>query len=208
LGDSYLWAQGVRPEDGVLSQQEGLFADSADEVQTINTGFPRMNTWWQLSSLRQRGLAYDPDLVLLFFVLNDVEENLGEPGPQLEFFSDYQALYPAPDRLSRISHLWGWARQRFLRTVHGRRYIQQSRDSFFEQGWKWSSCAEALRIMHAELQERDIPFLMVVFPFFVQLDGDYPFQAIHDRIARDMDSAGVPLLDLRPIYQDFSGPEL
>ena len=23
-----------------------------------------------------------------------------------------------------------------------------------------------------------------------------------------MDSAGVPLLDLRPIYQDFSGPEL
>ena len=95
------------------TELEGLLqADSAGEVETINTGFPRMNTWWQLSSLRQRGLAYDPDLVLLFFVLNDVEEKLGEPGPQLEFFSDYQALYQSPDRLSSVSHLWGWARQR------------------------------------------------------------------------------------------------
>ncbi len=209
LGDSYLWAQGVRQEDGVLSQLEGLLqADWPEEVEAINTGFPRMNTWWQSSLLQQIGLAYEPDVVVLFFVLNDVEENLGEPGPQLEFFSGYQALYQTSDRLSGVSEFWGWARQRFLRNVRGRKYIQESRDSFFDQSWKWESCADALRTMHAELERRDIPFLMVLFPFFVHLDGDYPFQTIHNRIAEDMASSGVSLLDLRPIYKDFSGPEL
>ena len=47
-----------------------------------------------------------------------------------------------------------------------------------------------------------------VFPFFIDLNGDYPFQPIHDLVSALGRERGIPVLDLRDAYRDFSGPEL
>lgn len=49
---------------------------------------------------------------------------------------------------------------------------------------------------------------MVIFPFLHDLDGDYPFQPIHDVVRTHLESTGVRVLDLRPAFSDYHGPEL
>ena len=118
LGDSIAWGWGV--DDGLA------FADLVEErlgpdVEVINLGVPGYSTDQHLWTLERDGLRYDPDLVLLCFVLNDVVGNdqliaqgrpkpcfkkaesgwsvVGRPAPLREFVDDspvdgaLQALY-------------------------------------------------------------------------------------------------------------------
>mgnify|MGYP002630805702 CR=1 FL=1 len=210
LGDSYLWGQGVHQGDRVLDLLQGSLGahDPSRRVETINTARPGVNTFWQASTLQARGLAYDPDLVILFFVLNDVEQNVRGPVAMVEFLTDYRNLYQQHDRLSAHSQLWGWARQRYLTTARARQYVTDCVASFHEHSWKWELTTGALNEIQAQLEARGIPLLMVVFPFFVELDGDYPFASIHEVVQRHAEQRGIPLLDLREAYSRFHGPEL
>ena len=101
-----------------------------------------MNTQAQRDLLRKRGLSYDPDLVIVHFVLNDVE--YGSEGPAIDFYMDYTQIYLRPDFLARYSFLWGWARQRFLLNVRAQNYIRQCVASFQTDNQKWKQCRAAL----------------------------------------------------------------
>ncbi len=210
LGDSYLWGQGVHQGDRVLDLLESSLAahDPSRTVETINTARPGVNTFWQASMLQSRGLAYDPDLVILFFVLNDVEQDTRGPVAMVEFQTDYRNLYQQPDWFTAHSQLWGWARQRTIATARARDYITDCVASFHEHSWKWDLTRGALDEIQASLEARGIPLLMVVFPFFVELDGDYPFESIHEVVQEHAEQRGIPVLDLREAYSRFHGPEL
>ena len=211
LGDSYLYGTGVRYEDGVLAKLEVGLNEAlagAPTVETINTGVPGTNTSQHRDLLRSRGWSYDPDVVVLFYVLNDVEQRLFEDGPRIDFFRNYTSVYQRPDLLSRYSRLWGWGRQRFLATAGARRYVRESIAGFTEESPGWIESRTALEDIHRQAQERGVPFLLVIFPFYHDLDGEYPFQPVHDVVRSYAEDAGIPVLDLRDSYREFRGPEL
>jgi len=210
LGDSYLWGQGVRAEDVVLVKLGRELGDhvAGREVETINAGIAGSNTVLQRDLLRERGLAYDPDLVIVHFCLNDVEDDVDRPGPRIEFFDNYTSLYLSPDALSRFSDLWGWARQRCLVRWRARRYIDRCVATFREDSPGWIHCREALRDIQAICRRQRIGLLVVIFPFFHELDGTYPFQVVHDAVRGFCEGHGIPVLDLREAYRGYHGPEL
>lgn len=213
LGDSYLYGQGVRHEDLCLTRLQVLLSKTFRNVtiETINTGLSGANTAFQAELLRHRGLDYDPDLVIVHFVLNDVEkslEALKQRGPRVEFVGNYLSIYDKPDVLSKYSNLWAWARQRYLRQVHGRAYLNQCLESFQRDSSKWAQCGRALSDIQRICQEHGARMLVVIFPFFVNLDEDYPFQPIHDVVRRFCESSGIDVIDLRDHYRDYNGPEL
>jgi hypothetical protein len=212
LGDSYLFGQGVKQEDVCLSKLGNLVNEAGRpyRVETINAGLSDMNTAVQSELLVHRGLAYNPNLVIVHFVLNDVEEveALFRPGPKVEFFVDYVQIYQSPDWLSRRSYFWGWARQSYLRSVRAKRYIDQCIESFQTDSSKWDRCRRALLDIRDLTDERGIGLLFVIFPFFHDLDGDYPFQIIHDTVRSFCEQEGIHVLDLRDAYREYHGPEL
>jgi hypothetical protein len=210
LGDSYLWGQGVHREDIVLTKLGQRLAAVAPNrtIETINAARSGSNTVGQLASLNQRGLAFDPDLVILHFVPNDVEESPDDPRPKIDFFRDYTAIYQTPDRLSEFSNLWSWVRQRFLAWFRARAYVRDSVASFDVSSSKWQTARRALLGMRDALRDRDIPLLVVIFPFFHDLDGDYPFAPIHDVVREFCESNDIAVLDLRESYRGYRGPEL
>lgn len=210
LGDSYLWGQGVRQEDICLTRLGRLLEQSADgvSVETINTGLSGSNTAFHAELLHDVGLAFRPDLVVLHFVPNDVEPFLGGARPQIEFFTNYTSIYLGEDRLSRISRLWGWARQRFLQEVRARRYVRECIASFSPSSSEWAGCRDAIDDLNDICRDHDIPLLVVVFPFFHELDGDYPFQPVHDVVRGHCRTRGIPVVDLRPYFSQYHGPEL
>lgn len=210
LGDSYLMGQGVHAEDAFFSQLETLLnqAGLPSEIETINTGISGNNTVHQAQMLLSRGLAYDPDLVIVNFVPNDVEQNLESDEPLIEFYRNYTRITQQPDWLSNYSYLWSWARQRILQHIVARRYINESLASFDRTSEKWNVCRNALLKIVETCRQHNVPVMVAVFPFFHELNGDYPFQPVHDRVDNFCHENQVPVLDLREVYRDYSGPEL
>jgi len=210
LGDSYLMGQGVHREDMFFHRFEDLLNDATEEckVETINTGISGNNTRQEANLFRERGLTYDPDLVIIHFVPNDVEEDLSAAGPLIEFYRNYTTITQDRDWLSDYSQLWAWTRGNYLRAVRGRDYIRKSLARFEANSSMWQKCRSAIDEIVAGCRQRDVRIMLVMLPFFYDLDGDYPFQPIHDRVAEYCRQQDLLFLDLREAYRDYHGPEL
>jgi hypothetical protein len=213
LGDSYLYGQGVRFEDICLTRlARRLTAASTRGIKTeaINAGLSGYNTANERDLLLQRGLAYDPDLVIVHFVPNDVERNLllFSDKAQVEFWVQYLSTYMEPDRLSKYSTLWGWARQRYLRHTRAQAYIEESLTNYAKDGAKWGFCREALTDIRRTCDRWGLKLLIVIFPFLCDLGDDYPFRSIHEQVDVHCRQTGTHVLDLLEHFRGRDGAEL
>ena len=75
LGDSFVEAIQVRFEDSIGALLQQRLERSRGGVETMNFGVSGSGTARQYLALREYALRYRPDLVLLFFVGNDVSDN-------------------------------------------------------------------------------------------------------------------------------------
>ena len=101
LGDSVMFGWGVRDEDGYLARLAAALDRDLPEVswEIVNTAVPGYNTVMEIETLRDKGLRYGPDLVILNFVGND----LGLPN----------FIVPEPDELTlHRSYLLDFVRSR------------------------------------------------------------------------------------------------
>ncbi|MCA8966512.1 MAG: SGNH/GDSL hydrolase family protein [Planctomycetes bacterium] len=74
LGDSVAYGTGVDEEVTFLRRWEvELNASGRGRFEVVNTGHPMYDTTQELAILRDEGLALEPDLVLLVYVVNDIE---------------------------------------------------------------------------------------------------------------------------------------
>lgn len=210
LGDSYTFGQGVKPEHLFLTHLESLLEEQSDgrQVETINTGQPGYNTVMEKELLERRGLDYRPDVVLLSFVPNDVEADIYTDRPKVEFFKEFTTSYADQDWLSEHSELWMLARRKVLRYSAGRSYLQNSIDSYLNEPGKWNRCRDALTEIRDLCRKIDCELVVAIFPFFVNLNGEYPFQPIHDHVRNFCEQAEIPVVDLRESFREFEGPEL
>jgi len=208
LGDSYLWGEGVKREDICLTKLGPLIsAVCGRPIETINTGYAGLDTIAERDILRHFGLRYEPDLVILFFVPNDVVIHW-HSGPKIEFFREFHTIYESPDWFSGYSYLWSWGRQRVLREISARAYIRQCVGTFHEDDEDWKACRAALGDIQRMCRDNNISFMVAMFPFFHNLDGDYPFQPVHDAVRAYCEQKAIHFLELREHYRSFHGPEL
>jgi len=210
LGDSYTFGQGVRREHLCVERLEALLNGKSfkERVETINAGISAYNTINERDLLAQKGVHYDPDLVIVHFVPNDIEDKARGDGPRIVFNRNYSNTYIKSDTLSDYSYLWSWARQRILKYFRGQAYIDECLDLFHQNSEKWLSCRAALKDIRRICLSREIKLFVAIYPFFYNLDGDYPFQPIHDLVTEFCTQSEVPVLDLKPFYEEYNGPEL
>jgi lysophospholipase L1-like esterase len=210
LGDSYTFGQGVKREQLFLTLLGPLLEKQIDkkQIETINTGQPGYNTVMQKQLLERRGLDYHPDVVLLSFVPNDVESDIYTDRPKVEFFTEYTTSYAHDDWLSQYSELWTLGRRKFLQFTTADSYLQESIDSYLNEPQKWGRCRDALTEIRDLCRQNDCKLAIAIFPFFVNLNGEYPFQPIHDHVRSFCEKADIPVLDLRDHFRNFDGPEL
>ena len=74
LGDSVMFGWGVSEEDSYLSRLAPLLEATSAGVawEVVNTAVPGYNTVMEVATLEAKGLRFDPDLVILNFVGNDL----------------------------------------------------------------------------------------------------------------------------------------
>ena len=75
LGDSYMFGQGVSDAETYLARLESDLRSrpATANAETINTAVPGYNTVMEVATLRAKGLAWRPDLIVLEVVGNDFD---------------------------------------------------------------------------------------------------------------------------------------
>ena len=76
LGDSFVWGYGVEEEDRFTN----LIDSSSPSLEAINMGVCGYSTDQELLLFENKGIALDPDVVLLMFHFNDWDQNLSPRG--------------------------------------------------------------------------------------------------------------------------------
>lgn len=75
IGDSYMFGQGVSDDETYLARLPGLIEGgiSGRPVETVNLAVPGFNTVMEVALLRDRAAEFEPDLILVEIVGNDLD---------------------------------------------------------------------------------------------------------------------------------------
>ncbi|PYQ12323.1 MAG: hypothetical protein DMF80_19525 [Acidobacteria bacterium] len=200
LGDSFAWGASVEFEDAYPQRLErGLRRRRHEAWQVVNLARPGMNSVDEAAQLESEGMAYEPDVVLLGYVLNDSEdanaaearraEEWAEPKQKPRGMFDHSALF----RLL-TARLWA--------TAENRRRVTGYKSMYRDDAPGWIAARQALHRMGALCRQKGVPFVVVIFPLFGNpLDDRYPFPEIHGKVAQAAGEAGAKVVDLLPVYR-------
>jgi lysophospholipase L1-like esterase len=239
LGDSYTFGQGVEKDSTFPAVLEKLLNGMGAGVkfEVVNLGFCGLNTMIEAQILAEyginpdtwapdpnyRGLAYQPDLVLVEYTLNDSSTSWRSP-EQVKSFDDRFRTgevvlrvnsgpysLPLPDKVDKFF------------TMHSRLYLalfsgynqllgllglreagkgaiastlSRYQDNF--DGWIWMN--QALQQLSAIGRYTDTPVVMAIYPDMVNLSS-YPFVSAHQKVKSKAESYGIPTLDLYPYFK-------
>lgn len=158
LGDSITQGLGVRDDAEVFTAVlERELEASPGRFEVLNFGVSGYNTQQEVETLRQKGLVYAPDLVVLAYCSNDTRVDSGGILPQL---SDERQRF---DRMPRFLLTSALFRLAYTRLASRRR---DSRDLFPEI--RKNTVVEYLDVLAGLSTEAGFEVLVVSFP---RLDG-------------------------------------
>lgn len=87
LGDSFAFGTGVEVEYIFLRKLEDMLNKQQKQCRVVNAGVPGYGTDQEYIFLKQEGIRYNPDLVIVNFYLNDVFDNVSPKFTVIEGYS-------------------------------------------------------------------------------------------------------------------------
>lgn len=200
LGDSFAWGVGVEFDDAYPQRLErALLRRRHERWEAVSLALPGMNSADEAGQLLSEGFAYDPDIVVLGYVLNDSEDSQAAETRRAQDWSEPRQRERHAWQRSALLRLIG---SRLFATVENHRRVSGYLSMYAENASGWIAAQDGLRRMAAECRKRNIPFVVVIFPLFGNpLDESYPFTSIHEKVARVATQAGAHVVDLLPYYR-------
>ena len=215
IGDSFTFGWGVRVEDAWPRLVEQELRNEDPGIRTVNCGAAgAIYVDEYASALEHRFGRYQPDAVVVSLCLNDLIPSSNslahaEPPPLLL-------------RSSRILRdlLQGYALSASLHIDPDRDLVQDLLDLPDESYPAWATAfppnsvgrstlwpgggpQTGLRRMRDWCAERNIPFGVVIWPYFQGLGSGetYPFRSLHRAVGDFCGNEGIPFLDLLPAFE-------
>lgn len=198
LGDSMTMSPGVPLENTYPARLEKQLNANSPESrhEVLNFGVWGYNTEQQQLFFEEKGIALQPDVVVLGFFPNDADAILPVGHPTngvvnklikhsfvLRVLKPYAAVVarqigiPVPSMVSR------W------------------RNNFADDSPTWKRCQASLRRMKTLSQEHDFDLKVVLIPVPVGTSDDYPLADIHTKVAQYCESIGITVHDATPAFR-------
>jgi hypothetical protein len=203
LGDSFAWGVGVKFDDSYPRRLErDLVLRRQEAWEVVNLALRGMNTVDEAAKLAGEGMAYDPDVVLVGYVLNDSEGEGSAEKRRADDWLERRRQGPAAAGLLGHSALFRLVRTRLEATAENRRRIAAYKSMYAEDDPGWVAGRKALRAMGALCRQKGIPLVVAIFPLFGNpLDDRYPFADLHAKVSQSVREAGAQVVDLLPVYR-------
>lgn len=199
LGDSFAFGYGVEGEDIWPAVLERLLneAGGALRYEVLNFGVGGYSTRDEAAALEHKVLAFDPDLVLLGYTLNDPDV---EPESGVREQPSLYSLF-APPRWWQHSHLL-----RLLAKLSFERDLQRYGDGnpvkyLHACPATWATVVDGFDRIAASAAAHGVPVGVVIFPVIPGGQwATYRFTAIHAQVAALAARHAFPVLDLLPLW--------
>jgi hypothetical protein len=215
VGDSFTFGEGVRFEDTFPERAAAaLTRRCGTPVESLNFGVGGFNTTLERLLLERRVLGFEPDVVVLGYVLNDAEPpQFRRVASGIARLERAELAKGAAEARPPAGGVWRLRLARWVwKALAGRarteRTIAWYRALFAPDEPGWVESRQALLEMAELCRRADVRFVVLCFPILVELDGDYPFAAIHAQVGRVAEDAGALFVDLLPTFRGSSAPEL
>jgi len=183
VGDSVAAGHSVAMEEAFPQRLEALLSArppaGATRATVLNLGVYGYATPQELRLLETRGLAYQPDLVVLAYHLNDPD--VADAGQSRHFRRPPSYLLEALRDLARAWRLRGDTRE-YHRRIH--------------QDHAGRVAAGFARLGTLS-RERGVPVLVAVLPVFAW-GAEYPLADLHRELGAQARANGLAFLDLAP----------
>lgn len=189
LGDSTTFGYGVEASETYSAVLETLIRSKGQRCEVLNFGVTGYNTRDEAIQLEHRVMAFEPDMLILGYNLND---------PDTDHHTNGRVFFAAPkwwehSHLTRmLNHLW-W-RQRRSRLGEGNlfRFLHATGQP------NWAIVEDGFASIAATASGQQIPVLVVTFPTGeVPRDPEnYRYADLHQQVAAEATKHGFEVLDL------------
>ena len=227
LGDSITFGDALERSETWVERLESLLNERSNttKVEVINAGLSGLGTREEVDILIERGLALDPDLVLLGFYLNDARPSFG--------FRE-ELVYRNWIRRNSvlIDHIY--------KSLVARKLLRQSGENLFEWvyrqknlDWKtkredflslaysakvdwgnlwfpddWPSILSEWERLAEIAEHEDFDVFILLFPVFFQVHAEFLENAPQVRALKEAESMGFQTLDILPLLREYRGESL
>lgn len=199
LGDSVAYGSGVAAEESFPEQLEGMFSGG---VEVLNFALPGYSSFDEYVALRDQALAYDPDLVLVAYVLNDAYYFTGEESQGCRI-NILRLPVPCSVKYGLLDlKTVYYVRVALQDLLYGR--IEQvdggSVDSWIAVHEDPYGAAMVTESFSRIVELSDAPVLLVLFPIFHDFE-EYRWEGLHSLVKGF--AVGMDVLDLYEVYKDY-----
>ena len=225
LGDSVVASPGVALAESFPQLLEQLIQQDSpnQQIEVINAGVDDYSTEQELLWLREKGVAFEPDLLIVHVYLND-SRSFVRPSPTQAAISNLLANRSAAETFVRDT-LFARRTEQIVETEEFRFRFKSAlnEDSWHhdpaaltqliqaaDQDWGLAWYDSELKHIETQLQEmgriaaeNDFPLLLVIFPVNIQVyaQTDTPLDLLGPQyeLSQFAAHAQLPLLDIQPV---------
>jgi len=228
IGDSFTFGLGMSLEKTWPKQLEQIFQSRGNRsIRVYNFGVMGYDTIQETELLRTRVPAYEPDLIVVGYCLNDIGI-FSREGAEVKHFRGYHDFLRTHisflDRILEHSKLFRFIKDRWYldttRTKMGYAYMDLSHDAWeainkgysqylfelYKQPQKIESLRDNLLALHEVTSALNLPALVCLFPE-IEPFKNYRYREVHHLLERMIREAGMEALDLLPAMSRFT-PEM
>lgn len=210
VGDSFAVGEGVPVELGLFAQLDALLGE---KTEVLNGAQPGVNTREELAILKRLRTRFHCRRALVVFVPNDIELN-----PELAASQDYinDLINIRAERLEEATRS-NWIVEvsrlgRYLDMVSTMRKASRSTIAWYRDSYSPQRNEENLRRLSGYFREMtalpDCRVVLVLYPLLEGFTTDYPLGEVHRRVSDLAVEAGLPVLDLAPVFSGIEPSEL
>ncbi|MFC1809767.1 SGNH/GDSL hydrolase family protein [Candidatus Omnitrophota bacterium] len=205
IGDSYTFGAGVKYKEELYTYiLENRLNESnilgSRLVEVINTGKKGLNTKQEFAYLRNKGILFSPDMIILGYVLNDATTD--ELKQKMARNNQEWQLLPPPfgKFLNAYSFTYYFLRKRLKSTFYDKASSVSRKKPYFINLYSEENTKKHREIFVEFLKFCEVHGIKVFIVLFPQMyhirDEVYPYNDEHKYVETIADEHSVPLVDL------------
>ncbi len=209
LGDSNTFGLGVEQDETYSAVLERMLEKNLDsKYEVLNFGVPGYTSKQELELLKTKVLSYEPDLVILAYTLDDPEEKTLNVKIE-EKKSFLMKFWEVSSRSRFVKFMKAKMKSTLDRwNVKNKGYVDFYQDLYENDSEEWEVNREVLKEFYETCEENNIKVLIVVFPLFTNLNENYPYKNIHEKVILEASEDGYYTLDLFPYFKGMDANSL
>lgn len=219
VGDSFMFGIGVGPGQTFPSHLEKRLREIYPDMplEILNFAIPGADMADYTTLLLTEVNRFHPDLVVIGFVLNDIEPpgynntNLYYDGVGFDYRNLENMLARHDLRgLRRHIRIYHYFMSRYEDKALARQVTRM-----YQKGYDPATNKKGIRKLETCLslisgyyQKRQIPLIFFIYPLLIKLDTSYPFTAAHNTVYDIAESKGFYAIDTLPPFMDIDASSL